>query len=550
MTAYVVLARKYRPQIFDELVGQDHVTRTLKNAILRERIHHAYLFCGSRGVGKTTAARILAKALNCEKGPTPTPCDACDSCVEIREGQAVDVLEVDGASHTGVDDVRELRETVRYLPVRGRKKVLIIDEVHMLSQSAFNALLKTLEEPPAHVVFILATTDPHRIPQTILSRCQRFDFRRLPDALLVEHMDSVLAREGLSADRAALATIARAADGSVRDSLSLLDQVLAFAAGGAIDEKLAADVLGVADRRSLLALGEAVISRDPAGALARVEEIYRSGADLGRFAMNFHAHLRDLVVASVVAQPDALLEMGDDDRRRVREQAGRAERPVLQAMFERFGRAVDDIARSQTPRLALEAAVLDLVEAEPMVPLGDLFDRLAALEARIERGGGPEVSRSTAPPRTAAPARGAVAPARAAPAPVAPGPPDWTAWVARLQKDEPRLGAVFALGRPVRITASEAVIGFAPESFELDQARGLKGELERFLSRAVGRAIAVKVEPIAASTPAGPSVAEQDDGKRAAERERRRGAAVEHPAVRAAVEVLGAQIREVKADAD
>ena len=551
MTAYVVLARKYRPQNFAGLVGQDHVTRTLANAIRRGRLHHAYLFCGSRGVGKTTAARILAKALNCDNGPTPEPCDTCASCVEIREGQAVDVLEIDGASHTGVDDIRELRETVRYLPVRGRKKVLIIDEVHMLSQSAFNALLKTLEEPPEHVCFILATTDPHRIPQTILSRCQRFDFRRLPDALLVQHMESVLSREGLAAARAALATIARAADGSVRDSLSLLDQVLAFAAGGPVDEKLAADVLGVADRRSLLALGDAAIDRDPARALALVEEIYRSGADLGRFAQGFLSHLRDLVVARVVNEPDALLEMGDDDRRRVCEQAARADRALLQAMFELFSHAVEEIARSQTPRLALEAAVLDLVEAEPMVPLGDLLDRLSALEARLERGG----AAVEAAPREALPRR---APAGTAPGPRNPlphaaasaGPSDWPAWVARLQQEQPRLGAVFALGRPVRVTAADVVIGFTPDSFELDQARGLKHDMQQFLSAVLGRPVAVHIEPLASGAQAAPSVAEQEDKKRAAERERRRGAAVEHPTVRAAVEVLGAEIREVKADLD
>jgi DNA polymerase III subunit gamma/tau len=543
--SYVVLARKYRPQTFDEIVGQDHVTRTLRNALIRERLHHAYLFCGSRGVGKTTAARILAKALNCEKGPTAEPCDRCAPCVEIREGQAVDVLEIDGASHTGVDDVRELRETVRYLPARGRKKVLIIDEVHMLSQSAFNALLKTLEEPPAHVCFILATTDPHRIPQTILSRCQRFDFRRLPDALLVGHMESVLGREGLRADRAALATIARAADGSVRDALSLLDQVLAFAAGGEVDEKLAADVLGVADRRTLLALGDAVLGRDPARALAVVEEVYRSGADLGRFAHAFLAHLRDLVVARVVSEPDPLLEMGDDDRRRVREQAARGDRALLLALFDLFGRAAEDVVRSQTPRLAMEAAVLDLCEAEPMVPLGDLLERLQGLEARLERGGSGRDAAPAAGPRRPPPA----APRRAEAAPVEPQA-DWPAWVARLQHDRPRLAAVFALGRPVRVTATEATVGFAPDSFELEQARGLRRELEDHLSSVLGRAIAIRVEPLTSGAGAGPSVAEQEDLRRGEEQKRRRGAAVEHPAVRAAVEVLGAEIREVKADVE
>jgi DNA polymerase-3 subunit gamma/tau len=404
-------------------------------------------------------------------------------------------------------------------------------------------LLKTLEEPPAHVCFILATTDPHRIPQTILSRCQRFDFRRLPDGLLVSHLESVLGREGLGADRAALATIARAADGSVRDALSLLDQVLAFAAGGDVDEKLASDVIGVADRRTLLALGDAVLSRDPARALALVDEVYRSGADLGRFAQGFLSHLRDLVVARVVSDPDDLLEMGDDDRRRVREQAQRSEGALLQALFEQFGRSAEDVVRSQTPRLALEAAVLDLTEAEPMVPLGDLLDRLNALESRLERGGGqPASARPSAPRRPSSQSRSQ--------SPLAEGPAEWSRWVAQLQQERPRLGAAFSLGRPIRVSETEAVLGFPPDSFALEQARSLRGELEEFLTGALRRPVTVRLEPLGADAAGGPSVAEQEDQRRSQEAEHRRGAAVEHPAVRAAVEVLGAEIREVKAEVE
>src|SRR5438128_7916286 len=222
--AYLVLARKYRPQRFGELVGQEHIARTLTNAIAAKRVHHAFLFTGARGVGKTSAARILAKALCCAEGPTANPCGKCDFCREIAEGRSVDVLEIDGASNTGVDDVRTLREGVRYLPSKGRKKVYIIDEVHMLSTSAFNALLKTLEEPPEHVVFVFATTEVHKIPSTIMSRCQRYDFKLIPTARLTEHLAGILTTEKLGFDDEGLRLVARQAAGSVRDALSLLDQ--------------------------------------------------------------------------------------------------------------------------------------------------------------------------------------------------------------------------------------------------------------------------------------------------------------------------------------
>src|SRR5947209_10062968 len=225
--SYLVLARKFRPQTFADMVGQEHVTRTLANAIAQGRVHHAFLFTGARGVGKTTAARILAKCLSCVEAPTATPCNRCDACREITAGSSVDVQEIDAASNNGVDNIRELRDSIRYAPVRGKKKVYILDEVHMLSSGAWNALLKTLEEPPPHAVFVFATTDPHKLPQTILSRVQRYDFKLVPTIRLVEHLADVLGREGLEFERSALHLVAREGAGSVRDALSLLDQVLA-----------------------------------------------------------------------------------------------------------------------------------------------------------------------------------------------------------------------------------------------------------------------------------------------------------------------------------
>ncbi len=282
--SYLVLARKYRPQTFEEIVGQEHVTRTLANAFAKGRVHHAFLFCGARGVGKTTAARVLAKALCCEHGPSSTPCGTCDACRTIADGTAVDYFEIDGASNNGVDDIRELRDGVRYQPAQLRRKIYVIDEVHMLSVAAFNALLKTLEEPPPHVTFIFATTEVHKIPVTILSRCQRYDFKLVPSSMLRAHVTGILEKEGIAAEPGAVALVAREAGGSVRDALSLLDQVIAYTGAETISEARAADVLGVADRGLLGALLEAVLGHDARGALVAVDSALSRGVDVSHLA--------------------------------------------------------------------------------------------------------------------------------------------------------------------------------------------------------------------------------------------------------------------------
>ncbi|HEY3353080.1 MAG TPA: DNA polymerase III subunit gamma/tau, partial [Polyangia bacterium] len=393
--SYLVLARKWRPQTFTEIVGQEHVTRTLTNAIGAGRIHHAFLFSGARGVGKTTAARILAKALCCDQGPTPTPCNACDLCREITAGNAVDVQEIDGASNNSVDEIRQLRENVKYQPARARRKIFIIDEVHMLSGSAFNALLKTLEEPPPHVTFIFATTEPHKIPITILSRCQRYDFKLVPTATLDAHLARITHAEQLAISPGARAAIAREAQGSVRDALSLLDQMVAYAGAAPIDEALVAGVLGIADRSILFDLSRAVLDRDARQALTILAQVFERGADLGQFARAFAGHLRDLHVTKACGgDPSGLVEAASADLEELVARATRAPQGLLGQLFERMSRAVDEVARAPLPRHALEAALLDLCHAEPVLPRGDLLARLAGLEARL--GG-------AAPPRGAGP---------------------------------------------------------------------------------------------------------------------------------------------------
>src|SRR5579862_510560 len=277
--AYLVLARKYRPATFSQVAGQEHVTRTLANAFASGRVHHAFLFCGPRGVGKTTLARILGKALDCEKGPTSEPCGVCSACTTIANGSAVDYIEMDGASNRGIDAIRELTEAVRYQPAVLRKKVYVIDEVHMLTTEAFNALLKTLEEPPPHVTFVLATTEPHKLPNTILSRCQRYDFKLVPASRLAQHLTHVFAAESISAEAGAISLIVRESGGSVRDALSLCDQVISYVGDAAITEAQVAEVLGVADRALTRSLVSSLASGDAAGALGAVDTAIARGVD-------------------------------------------------------------------------------------------------------------------------------------------------------------------------------------------------------------------------------------------------------------------------------
>jgi DNA polymerase III subunit gamma/tau len=298
--SYQVFARKYRPQIFDDVLGQDHVVQTLKNAIQQRRLAHAYLFVGPRGTGKTSTARILAKALNCVHGPTPTPCGVCDSCREIALGISLDVLEIDGASNNSVDQVRELRDNVRFAPVKGRYKVYIIDEVHMLTQQAFNALLKTLEEPPQHVIFVFATTEPHKVLPTILSRCQRFDLHRIPPRVIAEHLNFIATQEGVTLSAAAANAIATAADGGLRDAESMLDQLVAFC-GTSIDEHQVLEVFGLTAEQVVLDLSQAIITRESTKALHLIHAQQEAGKDLSKLLTDLLNFLRSLLIAQVDA---------------------------------------------------------------------------------------------------------------------------------------------------------------------------------------------------------------------------------------------------------
>ncbi len=381
--SYIVLARKWRPNHFEEVVGQGHVARTLKNSIAQDRVAHAYLFTGARGVGKTSMARILAKALNCHEGPTGTPCYKCPSCLEISTGQSVDVFEIDGASNRGINEIRELREGVRYAPSRDRYKVYIIDEVHMLTTEAFNALLKTLEEPPEHVKFVFATTEPQKIPVTILSRCQRFDFKRIAQQDIVGHLDDIRKKEGLNIDEGALSLIARQANGGMRDSLSLLDQVISFA-GDSIDEEQVTQILGVANRKHLFELGEAVLKRDAQAALGVLAEVHQYGYDLGQFGAEFVEHLRDMTVVSVVDHPERVTELTEREIEQIKAAVAGHPTELLHRLFTVMVDGAQQMSRSPYPKLILEMTLVRLCQLEPMLGIDLLINRLRDLEGLLE----------------------------------------------------------------------------------------------------------------------------------------------------------------------
>jgi DNA polymerase-3 subunit gamma/tau len=395
---YLVLARKYRPQQFGEMSGQQHVVRTLSNALKSGQLAHAFLFTGPRGVGKTTTARLVAKALNCEKGPTAEPCGACTPCVEIAEGRAVDVVEIDAASNNGVDNVRDIVEAVKYRPARDRYKVFVVDEVHMLSTGAFNALLKTLEEPPEHVKFVLATTDVHKVPETILSRCQRFDFRRLTLQQIVDQLAKVAEAEGMRLPPAALALVARQAEGGMRDALSLLDQVRA-AAGDSPDEAAVAEALGAVDAAAISRVCAALVHRDGGALLGEIEALHARGLEMKRVAEEIVRHLRNVVVAKLV--PSAPLDLPDGELAEVRAQGAAADAAQLTRLFDLAQRAVVDVKLAEQPRYALEVALLEGVFLAPGAQVSELVARLEAL-AR----GSPLPPRSSPPPAPPSPGGG------------------------------------------------------------------------------------------------------------------------------------------------
>jgi DNA polymerase-3 subunit gamma/tau len=399
--SYQVFARKWRPQKFEEMVGQTPVAKTLLNAIQNNRLAHAYLFAGARGVGKTSMARLLAKAVNCEKGPTIHPCGECHLCKEIAAGNSVDVLEIDGASNRGIDSIRELKDQIKYAPLKGKYKIYIIDEVHMLTTEAFNALLKTLEEPPPNTIFVMATTELHKIPSTILSRCQQFQFKKISRLEIINQLKRIIQEEQIEMTEKGLLIVAKAANGSMRDSLSILDQIVSFS-GTKVNEEDIRAILGVVDIKLLYDLTEALSKKSAAEILSLIREVINGGYDLKYFLQEWISHLRNLIMMQIMPDPKSILDLPDEESYELSRMKHLFSLDQLQRFFRIFTRVEEDIRFSSQPGLILEVAFIQSAALHPIEPIQNLIERMNRLSEQI----GP-VFPSAAPPVPVLPAHSA-----------------------------------------------------------------------------------------------------------------------------------------------
>lgn len=596
--SYLVLARKWRPQIFADLVGQEHVSRTLANAIASGRVHHAFLFTGARGVGKTSAARILAKALNCQAGPAAEPCNICQSCTEIASGQSVDVFEIDGASNTGVDDVRELRETLRYMPSQSRYKIFIIDEVHMLSINAFNALLKTLEEPPDHVKFIFATTEPHKIPVTILSRCQRFDFRKIAAPKVIAQLRRIVDAEQIQISTRALTLIAQRGGGSMRDSLSTLDQVVAFCSEVVADEDVQG-LLGMVDRRLLFDALQGCAQHQG----SQVFEVIRRVDDLGysfrQFCQELVEVVRQTILCTIVADPQEGLGLSGDEIQALTALAALASAEDWQRLMGLLIKTEAQLAHSAYPKLLVEMALIRAASLPPARDIGGLIQKIETLQGAA---GGRVVAYPVAtavPPPLRVPAVASVPispispvlapsgaglsePARSAgdaavveresgytPQPEGSGAADsvphtpavaaplsaaavdtakgWKEFVTFAKAKRPRIGSLLEHGSLLKLELPVVRVGFSAGSFLMQQLSDVetKQRLDAVAVEFFGQPAQVSIESLSVQGAAPLSLVAAEK-KRDSDRERRlREDALAHPLVKKAVDVFSGTIERV-----
>ncbi|MCP5463958.1 MAG: DNA polymerase III subunit gamma/tau [Deltaproteobacteria bacterium] len=490
----LALARKYRPQDFTQVIGQDAIVQTLKNALELNKLHHAYLFSGVRGVGKTSMARILAKSINCEKGPTITPCQECSNCQDITLSKSLDVLEIDGASNNLVDDVRDLREQIKFLPSEGRYKIVIIDEVHMLSQSAFNALLKTLEEPPEHVIFIFATTESHKIPVTILSRCQKYDFRKLTTQALFTHLKNIAQQEKLKIEDAALHLVASCAQGSVRDSLSLLDQIASLSQDS-ISEEQVRNTLGLADRILVLEASQALVQANSEQALAVLQQVDERGFDLKLFAESILQNLRHLILMQSTGQaPDDLSPSEKDSLLALKENSDLS---LLIAQYETLYTCLNQLQNRDFQKTNLEIAFVKLCHVGSLMGLADLVQTIKSRAGKQTR---PSTSTQTA----TSPAKAPQTPVRSAPSKAsnvqastgtAPQTENnqqdassWYEFVKWVTKEKPPLGTLLKDAKPISFSKDQVQVGFGEKTSSKDIVIERVSQVEELLAKYSGNA--------------------------------------------------------------
>ena len=553
--SYQVFARKYRPQTFDDLVGQAHVTRTLKNAVEQNRLAHAYLFVGPRGIGKTSTARILAKALNCIHGPTINPCGVCDSCKEIAAGNSLDVLEIDGASNNGVEQVRELRDNVRYAPAKGRYKIYIIDEVHMLTSQAFNALLKTLEEPPEHVKFIFATTEPQKVLPTILSRCQRFDLHRIPANLIAQHLQFIAGQEKITLEPAAAHAIARGADGGLRDAESMLDQLVAFC-GETIAESDVLNVFGFTSEQTVAGFTEKILRGETSEALAVLDEQVAAGKEMMKLMSDLIAHLRDLLVFKV--RPDALSEEAAPElQSSLGEEAALIETDRLLELIEQFAEAEGRMKWAPNKKLHFEVAVIKAIQTLSQVTLDEVIENLAALR------GGDAPAKNAAPvvrPIVAKPAptpkratseeKAAPRVAESAPAPTTPESTDfstiWPKAVGLASARRPLLRNWIDAAQLLGTEGHNVLLGFAPEqktSMESLERPAIRGFIEALFQELTGSKWGVKMSLVQGLAPVEKTQRAAEEDK--AEPDNSVESFKDDPLIKEALEIFKGEIKSV-----
>ena len=581
--AYEVLARKWRPQQFGDVVGQDHVTQTLSNAIANDRLAHAYLFVGPRGIGKTSLARIFAKALNCAQGPTAQPCDVCDSCTEITAGNNLDVMEIDGASNNGVDQVRDLRDAVKYAPGRGPYKIYIIDEVHMLSVAAFNALLKTLEEPPSHAKFIFATTEPDKVLATIVSRCQRFDLRRIPTSLIMERLRLIAADEKIKIDEDALLAIARGAEGGLRDAESAFDQLISFK-GKTIAEEDVLSVFGLVSRAVLDGMADHILDGDMKQIIALVSALDKAGKDLSRLLVEMMGHFRNLLVCLYVDDPGTALDLPQVQVDLLKAQSARTNSGRVMRIVEIMTEAEGRMKFALSGRTLLETVLIRCARAATVVTLEEILAQLAELrEGGVPAAPATPVSPPSAPPapapkivaEVAKPAYTAVVPSAPVEKEAAHADPDevarlsgqWHEVIDRITRIAPLMKSSLLDTAPLSVTPERVLIGcdpgFADDLANLSHHRN-HAVVERVVGEALGRnvtvtfvesdvtppaAAATRSRPAPASAPAAPAppVPEGDaDASPASGDSRTLHEWAQHPVVRDTMNTFDGYLTEVR----